>query len=68
MTRFSCILCNGGIMNKVWVFLGGVAVGVAGLVTAVLVCDKLENGSESTAEEMKKQDQLALPEGENGGR
>lgn len=67
MTRFSCILCNGGIMSKVWVFIGGVAVGIAGLITAALVCDKLENGSESTAEEIKKQEQLALPEGEDGG-
>ena len=62
MTRFSCILCNGGIMSKVWVFIGGVAVGIAGLITAALVCDKLENGSESTTEKIKKQEQLALPE------
>lgn len=51
-------------MSNMWVFIGGVAVGIAGLVTTVLVWDKLENGGDSSDEEMEQQKRLALPEGE----
>lgn len=55
-------------MKEVLIFIGGVAVGIAGLVTTVLVWDKLENSSDATDRELKKQGALALPEGDNGGR
>lgn len=51
-------------MSNMWVFIGGVAVGIAGLVTTVLIWDKLENGVASSDEEMEQQKRLALPEGE----
>lgn len=51
-------------MSNMWVFIGGVAVGIAGLVTTVLIWDKLENDGDSSDEEMEQQKRLALPEGE----
>lgn len=55
-------------MKEVLIFIGGVAVGIAGLVTTVLVWDKLENSSDATDREQEEQGALALPEGDNGGR
>jgi len=51
-------------MNKVWVFLGGVAVGVAGLVTTALVWDNLES-KDNKPEDVQNNEliKLALPEG-----
>ena len=53
-------------MDKIWVFLGGVAVGVAGLVTTALVWDSLETGDGSSEDaEDDGPVKLALPEGSN---
>lgn len=50
-------------MSNMWVFIGGVVVGIAGLVTTVLIWDKLENDGDSSDEEMEQQERLTLPRG-----
>lgn len=50
-------------MSNMWVFIGGVAVGIAGLVTTVLIWDKLENDGDSSDEEMEEDVRLELTEG-----
>ena len=52
------------MMSKLWIFLGGVAVGVAGLVTTALVWDSLES-IDSNPEDAQDYEpiKLSLPEG-----
>lgn len=53
-------------MDKIWVFLGGVAVGFAGLVTTALVWDSLESGDDISEDAPDDEPaKLALPEGSN---
>ena len=56
-------------MNKVWVFLGGVAVGVAGLVTTALVWDNLESKDNNTKDVQNNDSiKLSLPEGSDANK
>ena len=52
-------------MNKVWVFLGGVAVGIVGLVTTALVCDGIEEGNKKYEDRQSDDKPIthSLPEG-----
>ena len=51
-------------MNKIWIFLGGVVAGVAGLVTTALVWDSLESSDDNSEDEQDDVSiTLSLPEG-----
>jgi len=53
-------------MDKIRVFLGGVAVGVVGLVTTALVWDSLESSDDSSEDAPDDEPvKLSLPEREN---
>lgn len=52
-------------MSKMWLFVGGVLVGAAGVVTAALVVGNLSSGS-SKDEKNGQEEPLALPAGKEG--